>query len=85
MNQPRRRAQILVAGMILVSLLSFVLACAMGSLTVSVGELWHAALELMAGAPQSLAASVLELRYTRALSGYVTGATLALAGVLMQA
>lgn len=85
MNQPRRRAQILVAGMMLVSLLSFVLACAMGSLALSVSELWHAGFELISGTPQSLAASVLDLRYTRALSGYVTGATLALAGVLMQA
>lgn len=85
MNKTRRRAQILVVAMILVSLLSFVLACAMGSLTLSVSELWHAALELMTGAPQSLAASVLDLRFTRALSGYVTGATLALSGLLMQA
>lgn len=85
MNQSRRRAQFLVIGMLLLSLLSFVLACAMGSLALSVSELWHAGFELIAGAPQSLAASVLDLRYTRALSGYVTGATLALAGVLMQA
>lgn len=85
MNHSRRRAQFLVIGMMLVSLLSFVLACAMGSLALSVNELWHAGFELISGTPQSLAASVLDLRYTRALSGYVTGATLALAGVLMQA
>ena len=85
MNQTRRRAQVLVVGMMLVSLLSFALACAMGSLSLSPSELWAAACELAAGSPQSLAASVLDLRGARALSAFVTGASLALAGVLMQA
>lgn len=85
MVQTRQRAQMLVSAMMVISLLSFVLACAMGSLALGVTELWNAALELLAGAPQSLAASVLDLRYTRALSGYVTGASLALSGLLMQA
>jgi iron complex transport system permease protein len=40
---------------------------------------------MMHGTPSTLAATLLELRLSRALSGFVTGAMLALAGVMMQA
>ncbi|WP_151634637.1 FecCD family ABC transporter permease [Noviherbaspirillum aerium] len=60
-------------------------ACAIGSVPLSAGELFGALGELLRGKPESLAATLLELRLGRALSAFVTGATLALAGVMMQA
>lgn len=69
----------------LVALLSVAIACSMGSVSLSLSELFHASLELISGENQSLPAALLELRMHRALSGFVTGASLALSGVLMQA
>ncbi len=67
------------------ALLSLVLACDSGSVHVSSAALFDAALAWMAGSPPTLATTLLELRLSRALAGFVVGATLALAGVMMQA
>ncbi len=64
---------------------SILFACLTGSVALSLAELFHALIELLQGQPGTLAATLLELRLGRALSGFVTGATLALAGVMMQA
>jgi iron complex transport system permease protein len=48
-------------------------------------ELPHAFASLLAGSPDSMAATLLDLRLGRASSAFVTGAALALAGVMMQA
>jgi len=56
-----------------------------GSVSLSRTELFQAFQELCHGQNQSLASSVLDLRLFRALCAFVTGATLALSGVLMQA
>lgn len=81
----QRRVFILIAGMILLALMSFVFACLVGSVPLTFAELKFAIIELFQGQATTLASSVLDLRLSRATSGFVTGATLALSGVLMQA
>jgi iron complex transport system permease protein len=83
-QSPQRISFIFIA-MGLLSLASIFFACLMGSVNVSLHDLYQAALDLAQGQSNSLATSLLDLRLTRALSGFVTGATLALSGVLMQA
>lgn len=68
-----------------VSLLSIVSACLIGSVHLSLAELWQGFFGFANGPSTSLAQSLLSLRLERALSGFVTGASLAMAGVLMQA
>ncbi|PRC91522.1 FecCD family ABC transporter permease [Solimicrobium silvestre] len=84
-NQSSRRAQLILASLLLASLFSLALACCVGSVSLSFSELLHAVVELLQGAPSSLSATLFELRLHRALSAFVTGGSLALAGVLMQA
>lgn len=81
----RRRAVIILAVLVAVSLASILFACGIGSVALSASELFAALGEIVRGEPTSLAATLLELRLGRALSGFVTGATLSLAGVMMQA
>jgi iron complex transport system permease protein len=80
-----RRAQWLLAGLLLVSLLSVLIACLTGSVSLTIHELANAVPEWIHGQPASLAASLLDLRLSRALTGFITGASLALSGVMMQA
>lgn len=80
-----RRAIFLLAAMLGISLVSVLFACMTGSVSLSWTELFQAFQELCHGQNQSLASSVLDLRLFRALCAFVTGATLALSGVLMQA
>ena len=80
-----RPARFLFPGLLTISVASIVLACLTGSVALSFSELFHALLELLHGESSSLAASLLELRLSRALTGFVTGASLAMSGVMMQA
>lgn len=80
-----RRAQIILSMLVVTSLVCLALSCSVGSITFSGSELLSAATALWQGPPFSLDATLLELRLHRALLAFVTGATLALAGVLMQA
>ena len=80
-----RRAQLILTGLLLVAIASVALSCCIGSVALSFSEMLHALQELLQSTPSSLAATLVELRLHRALSAFVTGATLALAGVLMQA
>jgi len=67
--------------LIVISLLSMVLAMAVGSVTVSAAELWA----IWSGNSDDIKATiVMELRWPRAVAGFVTGGLLALAGALMQ-
>ena len=81
----RRRAALVLGLLAACAVASILLACAVGSFSLSASELLGALRELAGGDSASLAASLLELRLSRALSGFVTGAMLALAGVMMQA
>ncbi|HWT71512.1 MAG TPA: iron ABC transporter permease [Oxalicibacterium sp.] len=68
--------------LLLLSLLSILTACAIGSINLSFADLLNA---IAHHANTDMVASVTHLRLDRALSAFVTGATLSLAGVLMQA
>jgi iron complex transport system permease protein len=81
----RRRALFVLGMLAACAAASMLLACAVGSYSLTFAELLGALRELAAGDAGSLAASLLELRLSRALSGFATGAMLALAGVMMQA
>jgi iron complex transport system permease protein len=81
----RRRAFTILSVLAAVAFASILFACGVGSVDLSIGELLTALGEIVRGEPSTLAATLLELRLGRALSAFVTGATLALAGVMMQA
>lgn len=81
----RRRAFTVLTGLAVLSCASILIACGVGSVALPVLELIAALAEIVRGEPSTLAATLLELRLGRALSGFVTGATLSLAGVMMQA
>ena len=80
----RRTYRILIA-LILLSLLAIVFSCCIGSVSLSLGGVFDAFNELRRGTSTQLGTTLVELRLHRALSAFVTGGTLALAGVLMQA
>ncbi|HEY0847430.1 MAG TPA: iron ABC transporter permease [Noviherbaspirillum sp.] len=81
----RRRSFVILTVLVTVALASVLFACRVGSVALSASELLSALGEVVRGEPMTLAANLLELRLGRALSAFVTGATLALAGVMMQA
>jgi iron complex transport system permease protein len=80
-----RRATLIVGTLLLASLASLLVAGMTGSIAVALSELPGALQQLLRGHATSLAASLLELRAGRALTAFVTGGALALAGVMMQA
>ncbi|HEY0847638.1 MAG TPA: iron ABC transporter permease [Noviherbaspirillum sp.] len=81
----RRRSATILSVLAVLACASILFACGIGSVSLSAPELFAALGEIVRGEPSSLAATLLELRLGRALSAFVTGATLALTGVLMQA
>ncbi len=81
----RQRATLILGTLLLLAAASLLFAGMTGSITVGFAEVPGALRELLAGRPESLAASLLELRAGRALTAFVTGGALALAGVMMQA
>ena len=81
----RRRAVPLFAALTLLALASLALSALVGSVALPATDLPGALMELAGGHHASLAATLLELRMSRALVAFVTGAALSLAGVMMQA
>ena len=81
----RQRAVAILAALLCVAVASLLVAGMSGSVAVAPAELPDAVLQVLHGRPDSLAASLLELRAGRALMAFVTGGALALAGVMMQA
>lgn len=79
------RASGILATLLLIACACIVFACMVGSVPLPLSEMLGAVGEVVRGQPSTLAATLLELRLGRALSAFVTGATLALAGVMMQA
>jgi len=79
----RRRSTLALLGAC--ALAALLLAGLAGSVSLPLAELPHAFASLLAGAPDGMAATLLDLRLGRASSAFVTGAALALAGVMMQA
>jgi iron complex transport system permease protein len=81
----QHRATVIVAGLLALACASLVLAGTIGSVPVPLSDLPAALLDALQGKGTTLASTLVDLRLTRALIAFVTGAALALAGVLMQA
>lgn len=81
----RQRAILIVGALACAAIASLLVAGMSGSVAVSVAELPQALAHALRGQTDTLAASLVELRATRALMAFVTGGALALAGVMMQA
>ncbi len=81
----RQRAIPILAVLLCAALASLLIAGMSGSIAVAPAELPEAVAQVLRGRPESLAASLVELRAGRALMAFVTGGALALAGVMMQA
>lgn len=76
-----RRHKGLALALLVLAPASLVVALAVGSVTLSVNEIWLA----LQGAPDSVATTLVrELRLPRALSAFAVGGLLALAGALLQ-
>lgn len=91
-RSPRQRTQLVLALMAVAAVASILLACSNGSIVLSAPMLLQAMAKLLgvdggvaSGLDSALAATLLTLRLDRALVGFVTGAMLSLAGVMMQA
>ncbi|WP_020656614.1 FecCD family ABC transporter permease [Massilia niastensis] len=84
--RPLRQRALLIIGILLVCAVASLLFSGMtGSIRVALADVPNALRELAGGRAESLPASLLELRAGRALTAFVTGGALALAGVMMQA
>jgi iron complex transport system permease protein len=79
-----RFVRILIS-LLLLAVVSVLFACAVGSIHLGFSDFLHAIIPHADVTHADMAASVIELRLSRALSAFVTGATLSLAGVMMQA
>lgn len=80
-----RRAGVIFTVLIFCAVVSIAFACSIGSVSLSPSDFLDAAHQLIHGGDAKLPTVLLQLRLTRALSGFATGAMLALAGVMMQA
>ncbi len=79
--QTMRQPITLLIALVLLSIGSFVLAFAVGSVQLSVAQLWSA----LTSTDQTIAHTIVwELRAPRAYIAFITGALLSLAGVIMQ-
>ena len=83
--QGRKRAWMVLSTLVFLALLSVLIACVVGSIALPLQDVMSAMRELTQGTTSTMAATLVDLRLSRALSAFVTGATLALAGVIMQA
>ncbi|MDC8759863.1 FecCD family ABC transporter permease [Janthinobacterium fluminis] len=81
----RHRAGILLVALLALALASLIFSGMTGSIALPLADLPGALAEIARGQSGSLAATLLELRLGRALTAFVTGAALSLAGVMMQA
>ena len=81
----RHRAVVVITTLVLLAIASLVLAGMVGSVPIAPAELPAALADMARGSRDNLSATLLELRLSRALVAFVTGAALSLAGVMMQA
>ncbi len=81
----RARAGIITGGLLLACVGSVLFAGMTGSVSIPLADIPGALDELLHHRADSLAATLLDLRASRALTAFVTGAALSLAGVMMQA
>ena len=84
--QPLRyRASILLPALILLAIVILLFSVMVGSVALPLSELPSALGEVLQGAPSTMTANLLDLRLSRAMVAFSTGAALGLAGVMMQA
>jgi iron complex transport system permease protein len=81
----RHRATVVITSLALLSVASLVFSGMVGSVPIPLADMPGALMEVVNGSNGSLAATLLDLRLSRALVAFVTGGALALAGVMMQA
>jgi iron complex transport system permease protein len=84
-RDPRQRSIAVVGTLVVLAACSLGLSGITGSVVVPLTDMPAALGELMHGRADTMAATLLELRLSRALVAFVTGAALSLAGVMMQA
>ena len=82
---PRHRHRLILAVLGSLALCALLIACLAGSVALPLSELPSAIADIAGGHPASLFSTLLDLRLGRAAAAFVTGAGLALAGVMMQA
>jgi iron complex transport system permease protein len=81
----RHRNSAILGLLTVLAIISLAVAGMTGSVALALSDLPGALFDMVTGQSQTLAATLLELRLERALIAFVTGAALALAGVMMQA
>jgi iron complex transport system permease protein len=79
------RHRLILSVLALAALCALLFSSLVGSISLPLTELPRALVEVVTGQIGSMSATLLELRLGRACSAFVTGAALALAGVMMQA
>jgi iron complex transport system permease protein len=79
------RATLVIGALLVAAVASLVFSGLVGSIAIAPADLPGALRELASGQGGSLNATLLDLRLSRALVAFVTGAALSLAGVMMQA
>lgn len=85
-SHPLRQRGTPILGALLLSAAAALIAAGMlGSIRIAPADPPNALFDLLRGQPGTMASTLLELRLSRALMAFVTGAALALAGVMMQA
>jgi iron complex transport system permease protein len=84
-RDPRQRSIVLVGALVVLAVCSLGLSGMTGSVALSLPELHNGLRELVHGDANTMAATLLGLRLSRAMVAFVTGAALSLAGVMMQA
>ncbi|MET0858640.1 MAG: iron ABC transporter permease [Telluria sp.] len=84
-RDPRQRSMVVIGTLVVLAACSLGLSGMTGSVVVPLTDMPAALGELMHGKADTMAATLLELRLSRALVAFVTGAALSLAGVMMQA
>ena len=81
----RQRATLIIGAMLVLAIATLLFAGMTGSIRVPLSDIPDALRQLASGQPDSLSASLLDLRASRALVAFATGGALALAGLMMQA
>jgi iron complex transport system permease protein len=81
----RQRSIVVVGALLVLAICSLGLSGMTGSVSLAPADLPGALAELLHGRADTMAATLLELRLSRAMVAFVTGAALSLAGVMMQA
>ncbi|MEV4781651.1 FecCD family ABC transporter permease [Burkholderia sp. LMU1-1-1.1] len=81
----QQRAAVTLTGLALFAFASLVFSGMTGSVAIPLSDIPAAVTDLLHGQTSTLSATLLDLRLSRAITAFVTGAALSLAGVMMQA